>query len=322
VKLFPLCIGLLASSLASLASAQSSYPVRPVTLVVGFAPGGGSDIAARIVQRRLGENLKQQVVVDNKAGAGGAIAADFTAKAPPDGYTIFLANVGALTVTPHIVAKLGYDPLRDFAPLTMGVMFANVLVVHPSVPAQNIAEFIKLANAKPGTMSYGTSGIASAGHLAGELFRLMAKAEIVHVPYKSGGQAMTDLLGGQILSSFASAPTAVPHVKSGKIRALGTTGATRSSFLPDVPTIAEAGFPGYETINWYAFVAPAKTPRDILERLHRDITGALKAPDVREQLLAAGMEPAPGTPENLAATIEREYKTWARVVKEAKIQAN
>jgi tripartite-type tricarboxylate transporter receptor subunit TctC len=322
VKLFPLCIGLFASSLASLASAQSSYPVRPVTLVVGFAPGGGSDIAARIVQRRLGENLKQQVVVDNKAGAGGAIAADFTAKAPPDGYTIFLANVGALTVTPHIVAKLGYDPLRDFAPLTMGVMFANVLVVHPSVPAQNIAEFIKLANAKPGTMSYGTSGIASAGHLAGELFRLMAKAEIVHVPYKSGGQAMTDLLGGQILSSFASAPTAVPHVKSGKIRALGTTGATRSSFLPDVPTIAEAGFPGYETINWYAFVAPAKTPRDILERLHRDITGALKAPDVREQLLAAGMEPAPGTPENLAATIEREYKTWARVVKEAKIQAN
>ncbi len=305
---------------SSAVSAQG-YPVRPVTLVVGFAPGGGTDTAARIVQKRLSESLGQQVVVDNKAGAGGNIAADHVSKAQPDGYTFLLANVGSLTVAPHMIARLGYDPLRDLAPITMGVVFANVLVVHASVPAKTVAEYVKLANASPGSMGYGTSGIGGAGHLAGELFKLVARADVVHVPYKGGAPAMSDLLGGQIPSAFASAPSAVPHVKTGKIRALATTGAARSFFLPDVPTIAESGYPGYEATNWYAFVAPAKTPKDIIDKLNRDLHAALKSPEVRDQLLAAGMEPQPGTPEELARYIEREYQTWGKVVKAAKIQA-
>jgi tripartite-type tricarboxylate transporter receptor subunit TctC len=203
----------------------------------------------------------------------------------------------------------------------MGVVFANVLVVHPSVPAKTVAEFVALAQAKPGTIGYGTSGIGTTGHLAGELFRMMAQAPIVHVPYKGGGPAMTDLLGGQIPSSFASAPSALPHVKAGKIRALATTGAARSSFLPDVPTIAESGFPGYEATNWYAFVAPAKIPKEVAGELHRQLVKVLTTPSVREQLLGNGMEPQPSTPEELARYMEREYETWGRVVKEAGIQA-
>ena len=243
------------------------------------------------------------------------------ARATPDGHTIALASIGSLTVAPYLVAKLPYDPRRDLAPLTKGVSFANVLVVHPSVPATTVAEFVALARAKPGTIGYGTSGIGSAGHLSGELFRQLAKIDIVHVPYKGGGPAMTDLLGGQMLASFASAPSALPHVKSGKIRALATTGATRSAFLPDVPTIAESGFPGYDSTNWYAFVAPGKTPRELVDRLNRDLVKALGAPEVREQLLNNGMEPEPSTPEALAQHIDSQLVLWGRVVKEAGIQA-
>ena len=300
--------------------AQGAFPTRPVTLIVGFAPGGGTDIAARIVAKQLAVEFGQQVLVENRAGAGGNIATGAVARAAPDGYLISLATISSLTVQPHLNSKLPYDPRRDLAPLTMGVVFANVLVVHPSVPATTVAEFVALAQAKPGTIGYGTSGIGTTGHLAGELFRMVAKAPIVHVPYKGGGPAMTDLLGGQIPSSFASAPSALPHVKAGKIRALATTGAARSSFLPDVPTIAES-YPGYEATNWYAFVAPAKTPKDVVEQLNRQLVKVLSTPSVREQLLANGMEPQPSTPEELARYMEREYETWGRVVKEAGIQA-
>ena len=305
---------------AANAVAQTAFPSRPVTLVVGFAPGGGTDIAARIIAKQLAAELGQQVVVENRAGAGGNIATGAVARAAPDGYLISLATISSLTVQPHLNSKLPYDPRRDLAPLTMGVVFANVLVVHPSVPATTVAEFVALAQAKPDTIGYGTSGIGTTGHLAGELFRMMAKAPIVHVPYKGGGPAMTDLLGGQIPSSFASAPSALPHVKAGKIRALATTGAARSSFLPDVPTIAES-YPGYEATNWYAFVAPAKTPKDVVAQLNRQLVKVLSTPTVREQLLANGMEPHPSTPEELARYMEREFETWGRVVKEAGIQA-
>jgi tripartite-type tricarboxylate transporter receptor subunit TctC len=311
----------LALAAATGAFAQTAFPTRTVTLMVGFAPGGGTDIAARIVAKQLATELGQQVIVENRAGAGGNIATGAVARAAPDGYLISLATISSLTVQPHINSKLPYDPRRDLAPLTMGVVFANVLVVHPSVPAKTVAEFVALAQAKPGTIGYGTSGIGTTGHLAGELFRMMAKAPIVHVPYKGGGPAMTDLLGGQIPSVFASAPSALPQVKAGKIRALATTGAARSSFLPDVPTIAESGYPGYEAINWYAFVAPGKTPKDIVDRLNRDLVKALGTPEIREQLLNNGMEPQPSTPEELARYMEREYETWGRVVKEAGIQA-
>jgi tripartite-type tricarboxylate transporter receptor subunit TctC len=311
----------LVAATGAFAQGATPFPTRPVTIIVGFAPGGGTDIAARIVAKQLAVELGQQVLVENRAGAGGNIATGAVARAAPDGYLISLATISSLTVQPHLNTKLPYDPRRDLAPLTMGVVFANVLVVHPSVPATTVAEFVALARAKPGTIGYGTSGIGTTGHLAGELFRMMAQAPIVHVPYKGGGPAMTDLLGGQIPSSFASAPSALPHVKAGKIRALATTGAARSSFLPDVPTIAESGFPGYEATNWYAFVAPAKIPKEVAGELHRQLVKVLTTPSVREQLLGNGMEPQPSTPEELARYMEREYETWGRVVKEAGIQA-
>ena len=317
-RMFAVALALVASTEAF---AQAAFPTRTVTLMVGFAPGGGTDIAARIVAKQLATEFGQQVVVENRAGAGGNIATGAVARAAPDGYLISLATISSLTVQPHLNSKLPYDPRRDLAPLTMGVVFANVLVVHPSVPATTVAEFVALARAKPETIGYGTSGIGTTGHLAGELFRLMAKAPIVHVPYKGGGPAMTDLLGGQIPAVFASAPSALPQVKAGKIRALATTGSARSSFLPDVPTIAESGYPGYEAINWYAFVAPGKTPKDIVDRLNRDLVKSLNAPEIREQLLNNGMEPQPSTPEELARYMEREFATWGRVVKEAGIQA-
>jgi tripartite-type tricarboxylate transporter receptor subunit TctC len=301
------------------ALAQGTYPARPVTMVVGFAPGGGTDTVARVMQRKLGEYLGQVVVVENRAGAGGTIAADVVAKAPPDGYTILLGTIAALAVAPHLNSKLPYNPLRDFAPISMATVSGNVLVVHPSVQAKTLDEYVKEANSKPGGMAYGTSGVGSAGNLAGELFRLMAKANLVHVPYKGGGPAMSDLLGGQIPSVFASATTATPQVRAGKLRALGTTGAKRSATLPDVPTIAEQGYPGYEATNWYAFVAPAKTPRDIVARLNREIVRTLRDPETHDAIFKQGEEPTPSTPEELARHMEREFATWGRVIKEAGI---
>jgi len=320
MKRFRSFLGVAALALAG--QALGEFPNRPVTMVVGFAPGGGTDTVARILAKTVSEGLGQQVVVDNKAGAGGNIATDYVAKAAPDGHTILLGNVGSLTVAPHLLASLPYDPLRDFAPITMAVVFANVIVVHPSVAANSLAEFVRLAKEKPGQITYGSSGIGGAGHLAGELLRIMAGIDLVHVPYKGGGPAMQGLLGGQISAYFATPVAAGPHMKAGKARALATTGTTRSHFLPEVPTVAESGYPGYEATNWYAYVAPAKTPRDVVERLNRDIVKALGAPEVKDLLAKQGLEPQPSTPEELARTIAREYATWGRVVKEAKITAN
>ncbi len=319
LRLMWICIGLI---WAAQALAQAAYPSRPITMVVGFAPGGGTDGVARIIARTLAESLREQVVVENKAGAGGNIAADYVGKAAPDGYTILLGNVGSLTVAPHIVANLPYDPLRDFAPITMAVVFSNVLVVHPSVPATTLGEFVKLAAEKPGTLTYGSSGIGGAGHLAGELLRLMAKIDIVHVPYKGGGPAMQGLLGGQVAAVFATPVSAGAQMKAGKARALATTGPTRATLLPDVLTVAESGYPGYEAVNWYAYVAPAKTPREIVERLHSELVKALGTAEVRDLLNKQGLQPQPSTIDELARYIEREYQTWGRVVKAAGITAN
>jgi tripartite-type tricarboxylate transporter receptor subunit TctC len=309
-----------AVALAAAASVSAqTYPTRPVTLVVGFAPGGGTDTVARVMQRKLAEYLGQSVVVENRAGAGGTIAAAAVARADPDGYTILLATIAALAVAPHLNSKLPYKPLTDFAPLSMATVSGNVLVVHPSVQAKNLSEYVRLANSQPGGMPYGTSGVGSAGNLAGELFRLMAKANLIHVPYKGGGPAMSDLLGGQIPSVFASATTATPQVKAGKLRALGSTGTKRSASLPDVPTIAEQGYPGYEATNWYAYVAPAKTPRDIVTRLNREIVRTLNEPGTHTAILKQGEEPTPSTPEELAKHMAREHATWGKVIKEAGI---
>jgi tripartite-type tricarboxylate transporter receptor subunit TctC len=307
-----------ALAMAANATAQT-YPSRPVTVVVGFAPGGGTDTVARVMQRKLGEYLGQAIIVENRAGAGGIIGADVVAKAAPDGYTILLATIAALAVAPHLNSKLPYNPLRDFAPISMATVSGNVLVVHPSLPAKTIAEYVKEANTRPGGLPYGSSGVGSAGNLAGELFRLTAKANLIHVPYKGGGPAMSDLLGGQIPSVFASATTATPQVKAGKLRALGTTAPKRSATMPDVPTIAEQGFPGYEATNWYAFVAPARTPKDIVARLNREIVRTLRDPETHDAIFKQGEEPTPSTPEELAQHMAREYATWGRVIREAGI---
>jgi len=310
-----------ALALSASAFAQDAYPSRPITMVVGFQPGGGTDTVARILAKTLGDSVKQQVVVENKAGAGGNIATDYVAKAAPDGYTLLLGNVGSLTVAPHIVAKLPYDPLRDFSPITMAVVFANVLVVQPDLPAKTLAEFVALAKAKPGTITYASSGIGGAGHLAGELLKVVAKIDIVHVPYKGGGPAMQGMLGGQVQAFFATPVSVGGHLKSGRVRALATTGPKRAELLPDVPTVAESGYPGYEAMNWYAYVAPAKTPKAIIDRLHREIVKALAAPEVIELLKKQGLEPSSSTPEELGRYIKSEYDTWGKVVKEAGIKA-
>ena len=317
----PALAAALAAAIALPALGQSSYPSKPILLVIAFAPGGGTDTTGRIVAKRLGETLGQQIVVENRAGAGGNIATDFVAKAAPDGYTIALTSVGPLTVAPHMIAKLPYDPKKDVAPVSLAVTFPNALVVHPSTGAQSLADMLKLGQRKEG-IGYGSSGIGGTGHLAGALLASMSKVPLVHVPYKGGGPAMQDLLGGQVPTCFCAMPTSLPHIKAGKIRAIATTGPKRSAALPDVPTVAEQGVPGYEATNWYAFVAPAKTPAPIIERLNREITAALRSKETHDQLEAHGMEPIPSTPAELTKQIEREYAVWGKIVKEAGITAN
>jgi len=308
-----------ASLVVAVAAGAQNFPSRPVTLTVGFAPGGGTDTAARVIAQKLSENLGQSVVVDNKAGAGGNIAAQHLATAAPDGYTIHLTSVGPMAVAPHIVKDLAYDPKRDIAPITMGVVFPNVIVVHSGVPAKTLEEFVALARQKPGKLTYASSGVGGAGHLAGELFKERAGIDMLHVPYKGGGPAMTDLLAGRIDMYVGVPSTVAPHVDAGKLRALATTGAKRASTMPGVPTVAEAGYPGFEATNWYAFVAPAKTPKELLDFWNREITKVLSDPQVSAELAKHGLDPAPGSRDELAQYFEREYQKWGKVVREAKI---
>ncbi len=317
-RIFALATGMF---LAANAVAQGTFPSRNISMIVGFAPGGGTDTAARIIAKRVSETMNVSVTVDNRPGAGGNIAQELAARASPDGHTIVLANPGPLTVAPHML-KLPYDPQKDFAPITMAVAFPNVLVVNASVPANTLAEFVKLANSKPGMVTYGSSGIGGIGHLAGELFKMMAKVDIVHVPYKGGAPAMTDLLGGQVAAIFATPVTAMPHIKAGKLRALATTGARRGGGMPEVPTVAELGYPGYEAINWYCYMLPVKASKEVQERWLRELTAALNNAEVRAQLASHGMDAVPNTPAEMQRYIDREYATWGRVVKEAKITAN
>jgi len=296
-----------------------SFPSRPVTLTVGFAPGGGTDTAARIIAQKLSENLGQSVVVDNKAGAGGNLAAQHIAMAAPDGYTINLTSVGPMSVSPHLVKDLAFDPKRDISPITMGVVFPNVMVVHSGVPAKTLDEFVALAKQKPGQVNYASAGVGGAGHLAGELFKERAGINMVHVPYKGGGPAMADLLAGRIDMYIGVPSTVAQHVEAGKLRALATTGAKRSSTMPSVLTVAESGYPGFEATNWYAFVAPGKTPKDVLDFWNRELTKVLSDPQVRAELAKHGLDPAPGTREELAQYFERESQKWGKVVRDAKI---
>ena len=305
-------------ALARPAFAQA-YPAKPVTIVVPFAAGGPTDLMARIMGEGMGKRLGQTFIIDNTTGAAGTIATGKVVRSAPDGYTIYLANVGAIAVNPHLL-PLQYDPLKDLAPITMAVVFPNLVVVQPSVPANTLADFIKLARENPGKYTYGSSGIGGAGHLAGELLKMMAKVDITHVPFKGGGPAMQAMLGGQIHSYFATPVAAGPHVKAGKVKALATTGPKRDPFMADVPTVAESGYPGYQATNWYGYYAPAKTPKEILERLNKEIVKALNSAEVKDLFAKQGLEAAPGTPEELAKFGKSESETWGKMVKQAGIK--
>jgi len=306
-------------SLAAASAAAQGFPSKAVTMVVGFEPGGGTDTVARIVAKFMADNIGQQVIVENRAGAGGNIAVDYVNKAAPDGYTIVLANVGALTVNPHIM-KLNYDPLHDLAPITMAVVFPNVIVDHPRVPAKNLADFVRLAKEQPGKITYGSSGVGGAGHLAGALLEMVAGIKLVHVPYKGGGPAMRGLLGGEIDSYFATPVAALPQIKNGKAIPIAVTGKKRAKLLPDVPTVAES-YPGYEAVNWYAYLAPGKTPKEIIDRLNKELTKVLNMKEAEALLEKQGVDPDPGTPAELAAYMKKEYDTWGKVVKQAGVKA-
>lgn len=300
----------------STAFAQTqAFPTKPIRFVVPFAPGGSTDTLARTLGTKLSEGLGQQVVIDNRAGGNGLIGMEIVAKAPPDGHTIVLGYIANLAIDPSLYSKLPFDPIKDYEPVTLIATSPNVLVVHPSVPANNLKELIALAKAKPGGINYASASVGSVGHLTGELLNQLAGIKMVHVAYKGSGQAVTDLLGGHIQAMFSGFSSTLPHIKAGKLRALAQTGAKRSPALPDVPTIAESGFPGFEATAWYGVLAPAKTPKPIVNRLNAELLKALKLPDVRERLAGLGFEIAATTPEQFGAYIRSEIKKWSKVVK-------
>ena len=311
------------SGFVDAAWAQSgNYPTRPIRFIAANAPGGGLDIVARQIGPKMAAALGQQVIVDNRAGAAGSIASDIVAKSAPDGYTIMVASVGGLAVNTNLYRGLTYHPLRDLAPISWATSGSNVLVVHPSVPVKSVQELIAYAKARPDKLSYGSSGAGNAGHLAGELFKGMAGIRMVHIPYKGGAPAMISLLAGEVQVVFSSAPTAVPQVKAGKIRGLAVTTARRSVILPELPTVAEAGLPGFEADNWYGVVTTMKTPRPIIERLHAEIVRALHLPEVKQTLLTQGLEVRTSTPEEFGSYMRLEFDKWAKVIKDAGIVAN
>lgn len=306
---------LLAQAPAALAQA---LPAK-ITILVGFAAGGAADHAARVVGKRLAENTGATVVIDNKAGAGGNIAHQALANAEPDGSTILLGSIGPLAIAPHMM-KLGYDVQKDLAPLTMGMNFPSVLVVPPTLGVKTLQELVALAKKQPGVLNYGSTGAGSASHLAGELFNQIGGLDIVHIPYKGGAPAVTELLAGRLSMYFATMSTAQQHIAAGKLVPLATTGLTRAPFLPDLPTVAER-LPGFTATNWYAFVAPGKTPAPILDKWNQELVKALKSPEVADELTRAGLLPAPGTRDELAKYIASESATWGKVVRDRKITA-
>jgi tripartite-type tricarboxylate transporter receptor subunit TctC len=303
------------------AAGADEYPSRPVRFIVPFTAGGGGDIIIREVAQRLTTRLGQSVVVDNRTGAGGNVGTELAAHSPADGYTLLMANVAPMAINTAVYKKLPYDPAKDFAPITLLASFPNVLVVHPAVPARTLAELIALARAQPGQLTCATAGAGSTTHLAAEFFRAKAKIDFIHVPYKGGGAALIDLVAGQVTMYFGSLPASLPHIRSGRLRALGVTSLARSNAAPDIPTIAETGFPGFEAVTWIGAVAPAGVPANIVVRLNKELVDIMRAPDLREKLLTEGAEPMTDTPEHFAAYIRSEIEKWAGVVKLAGITA-
>lgn len=309
------CATLLLMTVAAAAHAQpAAYPDRPLRLIVPFPPGGGNDILARAVGQRLSETMGQQIIVDNRGGAGGLVGGTIAATSAPDGYTLFLGSMGGLAHNPALRPNLPYSPLRDFAAISLLATSPFILVVHPGVPAKSVQDLLALARAKPGALNYGSAGAGSSLHLTSEFFKHVTKVNIVHVAYKGTGPAIIDLMGGQVQMVFSTMPPALPHVKTGKLRALGVTSLKRAKAAPDVPTIAESGVAGFQVDNWQGLVVPAKTPKAIVERLNRDVAKVLALPAMVDVLAAQGLDPAPGTPGQFEKLIRTEIDKWTKLV--------
>ncbi len=314
--------GLVVSGLAAPAFGQPVWPAKSIRWIVPFPPGGGNDTVARAVGQRLAEAIGQQVVIDNRPGAGGTIGADLAAHAPGDGYTLFLAGVASHGINPALGGKLPYDPVRDFTPVSLLATAPLLLVVHPSLPVKAVKDLVTLARTRPGSLNYASNGRGSSSHMAAELFSSLAQGRMEHVPYKGFAPALTDLLGGRVELMFSSVVAVLPHVSAGKLRAVATTGAVRSPVLATLPTIAEAGLPGYETASWYGVVTPAGTPAPIVDRLATELARIVRLPAMREQLLADGAVPVGSTPQAFGAHIKAELARWSKLVRDAKIKAD
>ena len=306
-----------AVTLSQPVTAADWQPNKPVRMLVGFAPGGGTDSTARALAAKLGERLGQQVIIDNRPGAAGNIATDIASKATPDGHTVLMGTIAALAINPSLYKKLPFDPVKDLLPVSRAADSTNILVVHPSTGVKSVQELVALAKGKP--LNCGSSGVGGAGHLALELFNLQTGTKITHIAYKGGGPAMVDLISGNIDLIFATAASAVPHIKSGRIRALAVTTASRSKLVPELPTIAETGVKDFEANNWYGLMVPAKTPRNVVNRFNKDMVAVLNMPDVRKTLFNQGLDAAPSTPEEFAAYIKAEKIKWEKVTKAAGI---
>jgi tripartite-type tricarboxylate transporter receptor subunit TctC len=303
----------------STALADEFPPSKPVTLVVGFAAGGAADAAARTIAKVLAANIGQSVVVENRGGAGGNIAHTQVANGPTDGSMILLGSVGPLAISPHLM-QLNYDPLTSLAPISGGVHFPTVLVVHKAAGINNLKEYVEKAKAAPNSIDFASTGAGSASHLAGELLKQRANIQTVHVPYKGGGPAMQDVLGERVTGYFAAPPTALPQIEAGRLIPIATTGLTRPDYMPNIPTVAESGYPGFEALNWYAFVAPGKTSPAILDRWNTEIVKALNTPEVVKMLTEHGLTPNPTTRDELAAFIKKEYDQWGKVIQEGNLK--
>jgi tripartite-type tricarboxylate transporter receptor subunit TctC len=311
---------LVVAGLPSRAVAADAYPSKAIRMVVPFPAGGTTDILGRIAGQKITEALGQQVIIDNRGGAGGNIGTELVAKSPPDGYTLLTDPGSTLTINPHAYSRLGFDPVKDFAPITILAEVPNILEVHPSMPVKNVKELIALAKSKPGQINYASTGAGQSTHLSMELFKSMAHIDINHIPYKGSAPALVDLIGGHVTVMFDNMPTSLPHVRAGKLRAIAVSTAKRSFALPQLPTVAESGLPGFEVSVWFSVLAPAATPRDIVQKLNAVLVKALQSPDVKQRLAEQGAEPVGNTPEQFATTIQRDLAKWAKVVKDANVK--
>jgi tripartite-type tricarboxylate transporter receptor subunit TctC len=309
-------LAIIAAVFGAPALAQN-YPVKPIRFIAPNLPGGPTDILARLIGQKLAESFGQPVVIENRSGAGGNIGTEAAAKSPPDGYTLVTGNNATFGANVSLYKRLGFDPVRDFAPVVLVASQPNVLVVHPSLPVTSVRQLIALAKARPGQLNYSGSGMGAAAHLAAELFKSMARVNIVHIPYKSAGLALTDLIAGQTQLMFATSLSVMPYVKANRVRALAVTTAKRARIMPELPTVAEAGVPGFEAATWHGVLVPAGTPTAIVDRLNAEINRMLQLPDVRDRLTALGAEIIGGTPKEFADHIQREIPKWAKVIKDA-----